>query len=70
METVDPTRCPLCGEANDCGAERGAASCWCADVTFSQEILDRVPTDLRDTACICQRCAIRLSHDEASQGIS
>lgn len=53
----DPTRCPLCGEDNTCGSERGAATCWCYTTTIPEDVLERVPADLRNRACLCQRCA-------------
>ncbi len=60
---VDPTRCPLCGQANACAMEveratgQKQAPCWCTQVDFSAELLARVPEDARRKACICARCA-------------
>jgi hypothetical protein len=62
---VDPSRCPLCGEANRCAMEVERETglkqppCWCmaTDVDFSPELLDRVPVGKRRLACICARCA-------------
>lgn len=63
--SVDPSRCPLCGEANRCAMEVERETglkqppCWCmaTNVDFSRELLARVPTDKRRLACICARCA-------------
>lgn len=52
--------CPLCGGPNGCvPASSGsfAGACWCKDVTFSPELLARVPEAARQRACICRRCA-------------
>jgi hypothetical protein len=54
---IDPTRCPLCGGDNNCGAARGAGTCWCFDRRVPAEVLERVPPELRDQVCICERCA-------------
>ncbi len=58
---IAPT-CPVCGGPNGCSvAVTGTfdASCWCRDVTFSADLLARVPEAARDKACICRRCAER-----------
>ncbi|MBM3809941.1 MAG: cysteine-rich CWC family protein [Acidimicrobiia bacterium] len=54
---VDPSRCPLCGEANRCGAESGAGTCWCYSVQIPDEVLNRLPPAGPNRACICQKCA-------------
>ena len=60
---TDPTRCPLCGQANTCAMEIERASgvqqppCWCLGVIFGPEVLARVPVDARNSACICAACA-------------
>ena len=62
---VDPSRCPLCGEANRCAMEVERETgmkqprCWCmsADVDFSPELLARVPMEKQQLACICASCA-------------
>ncbi|VTU32661.1 hypothetical protein SRS16CHR_05129 [Variovorax sp. SRS16] len=59
----DPSRCPLCGEANRCAMEieretgRPQPPCWCMQADFSKALLARVPTAMRGLACICARCA-------------
>ncbi|MGJ7581501.1 cysteine-rich CWC family protein [Variovorax sp. RHLX14] len=32
-------------------------SCWCMSKSFEQTLLDRVPPEARDLACICAQCA-------------
>jgi hypothetical protein len=60
---VDTTRCPLCGGANTCAMETARATgqpqppCWCTQVSFSAELLARVPAAARNKACVCARCA-------------
>jgi len=66
MDAVDPTRCPLCGEDNRCGAAAGAGTCWCFSARVPEEVLERVPPALRGVACVCARCASgRVSPVEA-----
>lgn len=54
---IDPARCPLCGGDNACGAASGAGTCWCFAARISPDVLERVPPELRDKACICEKCA-------------
>ncbi|MEO5734713.1 MAG: cysteine-rich CWC family protein [Rubrivivax sp.] len=52
--------CPVCGEPNQCaGSAAGSTDppCWCASVTFSPELLARVPPNMQRKACICRSCA-------------
>lgn len=57
------TLCPICGESNECAQEIARATespqepCWCMTVTFSAELLDRVPEEAKNKACICEKCA-------------
>lgn len=59
-DAVDPSRCPLCGDENDCGMVKGKATCWCYSVTILPEVLDRVPVEARGIACVCRACASQL----------
>ncbi|MGV0989705.1 cysteine-rich CWC family protein [Limnohabitans sp.] len=59
--SVDPCRCPLCGQANRCAMEDLApaqpqAPCWCTREQFSAALLQQVPETARGKACICQAC--------------
>jgi Cysteine-rich CWC len=62
---VDPSRCPLCGEANRCAMEVERETglkqppCWCmaTDVDFGPGLIAGVPTEKQRLACICARCA-------------
>jgi hypothetical protein len=59
----DASHCPLCGQANECAMETQRATgmqqppCWCTQVDFSRELLERVPAQARGRACICRACA-------------
>jgi Cysteine-rich CWC len=41
---------------------QAAAKCWCANVSFSPELLAKVPAAAQRKACICQACATKDSH--------
>ncbi|OYU31475.1 MAG: hypothetical protein CFE39_08350 [Comamonadaceae bacterium PBBC2] len=60
--TVDPCRCPLCGQDNRCAMEAKApanaqAACWCTREQFSAALLRQIPDAAKGKACICQACA-------------
>ncbi len=58
---LDAGQCPLCGQSNDCqlctvNAYKGP--CWCATVDVPDAtLLQRVPPDLKNRACICHGSA-------------
>ena len=54
---VDPSHCPLCGTANQCGMAQGLNTCWCFDATIPSEVIDLIPDEARDIACVCRACA-------------
>jgi hypothetical protein len=53
---VDPTRCPLCGNPNDCGLAAGKGNCWCFTRSIPAEVLKRVPAEAYNIACVCRFC--------------
>ncbi|MFP4445167.1 MAG: cysteine-rich CWC family protein [Desulfosudaceae bacterium] len=63
--SIEATTCPLCGRPNRCG-EKGVRNgqtldfCWCAYEIFPRSLLDRVPAEKRDKACICRDCLRRF----------
>lgn len=63
----EPTRCPLCGTANQCAmeVERETGTkqppCWCTTMRFDAELLMRIPQEQRNLACICAACARQTS---------
>ncbi|MDR2333165.1 MAG: cysteine-rich CWC family protein [Burkholderiaceae bacterium] len=58
-DAPETSRCPLCGQANQCAIVAGLApeSCWCMKEPVSREALARVPEQERGKACICPHCA-------------
>lgn len=60
---LDPTRCPLCADANGCAIEIeresgvAQAPCWCLAASFSDALRQRVSPQARGLACICAGCA-------------
>jgi hypothetical protein len=59
---LDTSVCPICGEPNQCAmaADPAAKGCWCENVEFPQELLDRVPDHALHQTCICQKCLDRF----------
>lgn len=56
--------CPLCGGPNACAAAESGkldTPCWCREVSFSTELLSRVPEALKGKACICPACVAKAS---------
>ena len=62
-ELIDSSNYPICGEPNQYAQEVAKATgkpqepCWCMTATFSAELLDRVPEEAKNKACICEKCA-------------
>ncbi len=58
-ETLDPARCPLCGESNGCAmaADPDATTCWCFSATIGPDVLERVAAEAQGLVCVCARCA-------------
>jgi hypothetical protein len=54
---VDPARCPLCREPNDCQLAAGRTTCWCFETPVPPDVLARVPLEAQGVACVCKRCA-------------
>jgi len=66
---IGPALCPLCGRANDCqlcttSAYKGP--CWCAALQIPDELLNRVPSEARNRACICRDCVTEFHLRRAS----
>lgn len=51
--------CPLCGQDNDC--RHGEKNCWCMNYEFPQHVLDMVPEDKKQKACVCKSCLEKYS---------
>ncbi|KQN52913.1 helicase [Pseudomonas sp. Leaf48] len=55
-----PDLCPACGASNDCAlADPRTAdrACWCYGVSIDTAVLQALPAELRNAACLCPRCA-------------
>ncbi|HBP48658.1 helicase [Pseudomonas sp. FSL R10-0056] len=55
-----PDLCPACGARNDCSMaspDIAAQSCWCHTVNIDPKVIQALPLELRDLACLCPRCA-------------
>ena len=68
MTPSETSRCPLCGDANECqlctpNAYKGP--CWCARVEIPEALLAQVPADSRNKTCICRECAMRFHRTKA-----
>ncbi|MCD8509703.1 MAG: cysteine-rich CWC family protein [Bacillus sp. (in: Bacteria)] len=46
-------QCPLCGGDNRCDVLN---ACWCSKESFPEGLLDLVPEELKNKACICKKC--------------
>jgi hypothetical protein len=52
--------CPVCGTSNQCAVAQSGqfdTPCWCKNVKFSTQALERVPEEQRGKVCLCPRCA-------------
>ena len=54
---IDPSKCPTCGEPNACGLSQGKSECWCFSALVTKAALERIPSEAKNLACICARCA-------------
>ena len=63
IQSIEPHICPLCGQPNQCAMEALRATgvkqppCWCSQLKFDAELLERIPEQARGKACICASCA-------------
>jgi ligand-binding sensor protein len=58
--TSDSQRCPLCEQANLCGAERAIETgqpCWCFSSVIEPSAVLRVSVQQRNQTCLCRACA-------------
>jgi hypothetical protein len=56
---LDPSRCAICGEPNECGMARGDSDCWCFNTTIPSSVLELVPEQARNVVCVCASCAAK-----------
>ncbi|GLZ87898.1 hypothetical protein Pres01_39490 [Metapseudomonas resinovorans] len=65
----DPTRCPLCGQSNQCtqaDPARAGEACWCFEAKIDPAVLEKIPPQDIDRTCLCPRCARALPPDAPS----
>lgn len=67
---IPPDRCPLCGATNGCQRCTSAAykgPCWCESLAFPEELLERVPIEAKNRACICRDCVAAFHREKEKQ---
>jgi Cysteine-rich CWC len=64
---IDPRVCPSCGEPNACGLSQGQSECWCFSVKIEKGTLERIPSEKKNLACICARCAAAATSKACSE---
>jgi hypothetical protein len=69
MSVNGPDLCPLCGESNACGMAAGQGTCWCFTASVPAEVIERIPAEQRDRACVCRACASKVAQAEDSSGV-
>lgn len=60
----DPSLCPVCGARNRCtlaDPRTAAQPCWCFSESIDPAVLDALPAEVRNQACLCPRCALAAS---------
>ena len=62
IKKEDETICPMCGKDNNCRAHSDEP-CWCLSIEIPQELLDLVPKDKKQKACICLKCIQDFKED-------
>lgn len=56
----DTSRCPACGASNQCtlaDPRTADRACWCYSVSIDSAVLEALPAELRNAACLCPACA-------------
>lgn len=68
--SADGSRCPLCGQANQCAMAAGlpAQDCWCMRAPVSREALARLAPAQRGRTCICPLCARETAPEGHGEG--
>ena len=59
-DTPDSSKCPICGEPNQCALSNPATATqprWRFTAEIAPEARERIPDDALNKACICPRCA-------------
>ncbi|MDD2708408.1 MAG: cysteine-rich CWC family protein [Verrucomicrobiae bacterium] len=70
--SVDPSRCPICGQPNHCRLakeEPGSAPCWCASQKIGDAVLRHIPSFALRRVCVCRSCVEKFSETERPAAI-
>ncbi|SDC90790.1 CubicO group peptidase, beta-lactamase class C family [Paenibacillus sp. UNCCL117] len=64
---ADASRCPLCGQANECALLSGERieACWCFRASIPSELLQRIPDSRRGKSCVCPSCVEEHKRQES-----
>lgn len=57
---TDTRLCPACGASNQCSLadpRSATQACWCYSVQIDPGVIEALPAELRNSACLCPRCA-------------
>ncbi|MFC1520617.1 cysteine-rich CWC family protein [Pseudomonadota bacterium] len=59
----EPLACPVCQQVNQCAVSAGKPieDCWCLSASVKAVISDKLRTELKGKACVCQSCYQKLS---------
>ncbi|MGV8917322.1 MAG: cysteine-rich CWC family protein [Pseudomonas sp.] len=66
---ISPDLCPVCGLSNRCtlaDPRTATTACWCFSVSIDRAVLDALPDEVRNQACLCPNCA-RIDADTRPQ---
>jgi hypothetical protein len=66
----DTQHCPACGALNQCSLadpRSATLACWCYSVNIDPAVLQALPAELRNKACLCPRCAAVQDQLEAAE---
>ena len=61
-DPIDEKICPICGKDNNCMAHCDE-SCWCVKIKIPQELIDLIPDNKKNKACICLNCIQNFKND-------
>lgn len=56
--------CPLCQANNYCGVN-DTKPCWCMAESIPKPLLEKVPPNLKNKACICKACVEKFNLENA-----
>ncbi|MFZ2737205.1 MAG: cysteine-rich CWC family protein [Burkholderiaceae bacterium] len=63
---LDLSRCPVCGQANQCAMEKARFSgqpqppCWCSTLKFDDALTQQIPAAKQGLVCLCQECSLSM----------